>query len=291
MTPRQIHYYNKIWDAIIPIQYLDESNILNTVNVTLDKQHMAKYVANCPVWFNSVSNFAANSKDHELWCVDVDKQEWVCINIDSIVTSEQTGISLEQPTELLSNQLRTFLRYLNKAPLTVMYIGSKGKVHIDVISNEPQFRDQSGNAPSIVSGVLTTKNIYTGAELAIPYDNLLIAYSTNYQVNFVPSGTPREMARHYYVRQLSQHICEVVFRKKDNTERRMVCTLDPIIIGTIIGVPRGPTSPNIDPPVELIRVMDIEAGWWRTINIANLISFEVTDKQFTQLAQLTTRDV
>jgi hypothetical protein len=175
----------------------------------------------------------------------------------------------------------------------VLYIGDSGRVCIDVISTAPQYLKNHKLKPH-TDRVLHAMNVYTRVDLEIPFENILQAYSQlnkDIEFKFAPGDNTTEMSRHYYQSKLAQHICEVSFYKKDNSVRKMVCTLDPGIISEIVGEPRSLNLGPSEQSVELIRVMDVELSWWRTINITKLISFVVTDKTYQPQKQITTRDV
>jgi hypothetical protein len=70
---------------------------------------------------------------------------------------------------------------------------------------------------------------------------------------------------------------KVVFTKKDNTARTMICTLNPSLIPTE-HTPMGgfPKSANLgdDEDPTYVRVFDIENSGWRSFIFDSVLSFE-----------------
>ncbi len=68
---------------------------------------------------------------------------------------------------------------------------------------------------------------------------------------------------------LRQGECEVVFVKKDGSERQMVCTLHPDYLPQVDESAGGSTRPPND---EVVTVWDVEAEGWRSFRIDSIIS-------------------
>lgn len=68
---------------------------------------------------------------------------------------------------------------------------------------------------------------------------------------------------------LRQGECEIVFTKKDGSERQMVCTLHPDYLPVRDETaPAGKNNEN----EHTVTVWDIEAGGWRMFRIDSLVS-------------------
>lgn len=70
---------------------------------------------------------------------------------------------------------------------------------------------------------------------------------------------------------LGHQVCEVLFTKKDGSQRKMICTRD------LNRAPNAPIPANenyADNP-DVIRAYDLEAEGWRSFIIANIIEFKV----------------
>ncbi len=77
-----------------------------------------------------------------------------------------------------------------------------------------------------------------------------------------------------YIETLRNEICEVVFTKKDGTERNMCCTLHP----DVLPIHETGTDNPIDFPPQnnsVLTVWDIEADGWRSIRPETIIKFTV----------------
>ena len=77
--------------------------------------------------------------------------------------------------------------------------------------------------------------------------------------------------REGYLRALREGVCEVIFTKKDGTDRRMICTLD------MSGIPEKDV-PKTDGNVtavntESVRVYDLEVEGWRSFRIDSVKEF------------------
>lgn len=74
--------------------------------------------------------------------------------------------------------------------------------------------------------------------------------------------------RTHLLNSLGTDVCDVVFTKKDGSERKMRCTRD---------LKRAPHAPvpkneNFEDNLEVIRAYDLEAEGWRSFIIANVKS-------------------
>lgn len=74
-----------------------------------------------------------------------------------------------------------------------------------------------------------------------------------------------------YIETLRNEICEVVFTKKDGSERNMCCTLHPDVL---------PVEDQEKEPVhsDVLTVWDLEADGWRSIRPTSIISFNVVSE-------------
>jgi len=77
--------------------------------------------------------------------------------------------------------------------------------------------------------------------------------------------------REGYLQALREGVCEVIFTKKDGTDRRMLCTLD------MSGIP-AEDVPKSDGNVtavntESVRVYDLEVEGWRSFRIDSVKEF------------------
>lgn len=80
-----------------------------------------------------------------------------------------------------------------------------------------------------------------------------------------------------YISDLRAGECEVIFTKKDGSQRNMRCTLNQNVIPTnhlIFSDRRSLTSENLQTtPLSYIRVFDVENQEWRTIIYDSITSF------------------
>lgn len=79
--------------------------------------------------------------------------------------------------------------------------------------------------------------------------------------------------------QLTNHKVKVEFTKVDGSNRVMICTKDPDII-TEQNMPGNTTFNNLDAPPTapstILRVFDLEKNAWRSMRIANITAWELT---------------
>lgn len=73
------------------------------------------------------------------------------------------------------------------------------------------------------------------------------------------------MNRQEIVDLLQNKTCLVTFKKKDETERRMLCTLQPNVIPIVKGTGVKKTD-------DVISVFDIEKEDWRSFRVDSVIS-------------------
>lgn len=70
---------------------------------------------------------------------------------------------------------------------------------------------------------------------------------------------------------LQEGVLEIVFTKKDGTERTMKCTTNPELIAeTAHG--NTPENMNKEPEPDLFRVTDIDINEWRSFRFDQIIS-------------------
>lgn len=77
-----------------------------------------------------------------------------------------------------------------------------------------------------------------------------------------------------YSEMLQEHICEVVFKKKNGDERTMICTLMPEFL------PELEETAVIEPPLknDIYTVWDLEADAWRSFRADSVIFFDHDDE-------------
>lgn len=80
-----------------------------------------------------------------------------------------------------------------------------------------------------------------------------------------------ELTRESLLLSLGRDVCEVVFIKKDGSERKMRCTRD---LARAINAP-VPKNENFEDNPDVIRAYDLEAEGWRSFIIANVKSANV----------------
>ena len=85
---------------------------------------------------------------------------------------------------------------------------------------------------------------------------------------FMNHNNSIEQTREFLIGALSTSKVIVHFTKKDGTERRMVCTLDP----NLIPVTEKKTDRTKEPNPEVIPVYDLEADGWRSFRIDSIVS-------------------
>ena len=73
------------------------------------------------------------------------------------------------------------------------------------------------------------------------------------------------MNRQEIVDLLQNKTCLITFKKKDDTERRMLCTLQQSVVPTIKGTGVKKTD-------DVISVFDIEKEDWRSFRVDSVIS-------------------
>lgn len=72
------------------------------------------------------------------------------------------------------------------------------------------------------------------------------------------------------LRKLSTEICEIVFEKRDGSQRTMICTLKPDLLPYV-------STSNMNESIRqnnFIPVYDLEERAWRSFKPSNLISLE-----------------
>ena len=70
---------------------------------------------------------------------------------------------------------------------------------------------------------------------------------------------------------LRTEICEVIFLKKDGSEREMICTLKSDIIPHVPSIKPAPDKARIE--VDYMPVYDLEEQAWRAFKPSKVISF------------------
>lgn len=83
------------------------------------------------------------------------------------------------------------------------------------------------------------------------------------------------MTKQDYNDLLKQHLCEVVFTKKNGDQRVMKCTLKQDVINSI-STPKH-TSRTVTVPDHQVRCVDTEKMEWRSFDLADVISFKVIE--------------
>lgn len=74
---------------------------------------------------------------------------------------------------------------------------------------------------------------------------------------------------------LQEHVCEVVFKKKNGDERTMICTTMPEFLPII---PEGEELGETVLRDGLYTVWDLEADAWRSFREDSIISFDHDDE-------------
>lgn len=82
-----------------------------------------------------------------------------------------------------------------------------------------------------------------------------------------------ELTRESLLQSLGQDVCEVLFAKKDGSERLMRCTRD---LKRAIHAPIPKNENFVDDNPDVIRAYDLEAEGWRSFIIANVKSATVS---------------
>lgn len=85
-----------------------------------------------------------------------------------------------------------------------------------------------------------------------------------------------KLTKNDYKNALRNHICEVVFEKKDGTLRKLICTLDtqfiPVssqkVLKEYMDQPKHRESPNS------VTVFDLEKNTWRAFRIESVLVFK-----------------
>lgn len=78
----------------------------------------------------------------------------------------------------------------------------------------------------------------------------------------------------YYNNLLHDHICVVVFTKKNGEERTMRCTLQQHIINEMNLNPVGGGSVV---PDHQVRCIDVDKQAWRSFNVDSVTSFKIEE--------------
>jgi len=73
---------------------------------------------------------------------------------------------------------------------------------------------------------------------------------------------------------LRSNVCQVVFEKKDGSERTMNCTLKADTIEQNGLTPSGTGSTG---PETQIRCIDVDKMAWRSFNMDSVVSFKIND--------------
>lgn len=85
----------------------------------------------------------------------------------------------------------------------------------------------------------------------------------------------------FYQQMLKTNICEVVFTKADSSERTMKCSLlDSVFKQFNISESTKTSKPTND---NLINVIDVDLGEWRSFNIDSVKSFKVISATFSNM--------
>lgn len=73
------------------------------------------------------------------------------------------------------------------------------------------------------------------------------------------------MNRQEIIDLLHNNTCLVTFKKKDDTERRMLCTLQPNVVPSVKGT-------GVKKTEDVISVFDVEKEDWRSFRVDSVIS-------------------
>ena len=79
------------------------------------------------------------------------------------------------------------------------------------------------------------------------------------------------MTNEEMLKRLRTEICEVIFTKKDGSEREMICTLKPDIIPHVPATKPAPDKARVE--VDYMPVYDLEERAWRAFKPSKVISF------------------
>lgn len=87
-----------------------------------------------------------------------------------------------------------------------------------------------------------------------------------------------ELTKEEIINLLKERTCEVVFVKKDGTERTMLCTLqDSVIKNYLTESASSSTRKKSD---EVIAVLDMEKTAWRSFRVDSVISIKKMDSDY-----------
>lgn len=78
----------------------------------------------------------------------------------------------------------------------------------------------------------------------------------------------------YYNNLLHDHICVVVFTKKNGERRVMRCTL---LQNVVESISHGFTTRTVTVPDHQVRCIDVDKQEWRSFDIADVISFNIEE--------------
>jgi len=74
---------------------------------------------------------------------------------------------------------------------------------------------------------------------------------------------------------LHEGVAEVIFTKKDGTERVMRCTLKPELLPTVEVKESDETKPARATPADSLAVFDVEAQGWRSFRYDSVKEFSI----------------
>lgn len=81
------------------------------------------------------------------------------------------------------------------------------------------------------------------------------------------------MNRNEMLETLRENVVDVVFTKKDGSERQMTCTLNMSAIDNEFH-PKGGEDQGTTVNEEIVKVFDLVANGWRSFRVDSVISFE-----------------
>jgi hypothetical protein len=90
-------------------------------------------------------------------------------------------------------------------------------------------------------------------------------------LNTTPDQNDRSWQNEYLKQALFDDVVEVLFVKKDGTERRMVCTLKPNLLPAQTDLEEAVQKKTPNP--EVLAVWDLENQGWRSFRYDSVIGF------------------
>lgn len=286
-------YINYLQHNICEIVFRKSDGTIRTMKATL-KTSVMVFLKLTPTGSGSVRH----EKDLDvIRVIDIEKNDWRSFRLSRLIsltidtrglihnyppndpTTLPPGVAWYNPTtnmyekwngsnwvldkDLDMNTLNDMINYFQSTPTGTSH------TELDV---KHLFRRKWPDFIGVVNSIYPVNAAYT-YNYIIAANLINLKLSVRYVTKIVDDGSSANNWNITAIKdQLRKSICEIVFKKSDNTMRTMIATTLSSVIASYDIHPSGTGKPSTDP--DLIRVVDVDKKDWRSFRFSKMVSFK-----------------